>query len=83
MQKETFSENMRMALAMKAKTQHSLAAASGLHPSRISAIATGKADPASLKHGRLRRRCRYLSRGFLKTIPQAWAPLSNFFIHYS
>ena len=45
MQKETFSKNMRMALAMKAKTQHSLAVASGLHPSRISAIATGKADP--------------------------------------
>lgn len=45
MQKETFSKNMRMALAMKAKTQHSLAIASGLHPSRISAIATGKADP--------------------------------------
>ncbi|WP_279754072.1 helix-turn-helix transcriptional regulator [Rothia similmucilaginosa] len=30
---------------MKSKTQHSLALASGLHPSRISAIATGKADP--------------------------------------
>lgn len=45
MQKETFSKNMRMALAMKAKTQHSLAVASGLHPSRISAIATGRADP--------------------------------------
>lgn len=45
MQKETFSKNMRMALAMKSKTQHSLAVASGLHPSRISAIATGKADP--------------------------------------
>lgn len=45
MQEETFSKNMRMALAMKAKTQHSLAVASGLHPSRISAIATGKADP--------------------------------------
>lgn len=45
MQKETFSKNMRMALAMKAKTQHSLAVTSGLHPSRISAIATGKADP--------------------------------------
>jgi Helix-turn-helix. len=45
MQEETFSKNMRMALAMKAQTQHSLAIASGLHPSRISAIATGKADP--------------------------------------
>jgi DNA-binding helix-turn-helix protein len=45
MQEETFGKNMRMALAMKAKTQHSLAVASGLHPSRISAIATGKADP--------------------------------------
>lgn len=45
MQKETFSKNMRMALAMKAQTQHSLAVESGLHPSRISAIATGKADP--------------------------------------
>lgn len=45
MQKEAFSKNMRMALVMKAKTQHSLAVASGLHPSRISAIATGKADP--------------------------------------
>lgn len=45
MQEETFRKNMRMALAMKAKTQHSLAVASGLHPSRISAIATGKADP--------------------------------------
>ena len=39
MQKETFSKNMRMALAMKAKTQHSLAVASGLHPSRIIAEA--------------------------------------------
>nr|DAN65923.1 MAG TPA: helix-turn-helix domain protein [Caudoviricetes sp.] len=45
MQKETFSKNMRMALVMKSKTQHSLAVASGLHPSRISSIATGKADP--------------------------------------
>nr|DAK37393.1 MAG TPA: helix-turn-helix domain protein [Caudoviricetes sp.] len=45
MQEEIFSKNMRMALAMKSKTQHSLALASGLHPSRISAIATGKADP--------------------------------------
>ena len=45
MQEETFGKNMRMALAMKGQTQHSLAIASGLHPSRISAIATGKADP--------------------------------------
>ena len=45
MQMETISKNMRMALAMKAQTQHSLAIASGLHPSRISAIVTGKADP--------------------------------------
>lgn len=45
MQKDAFSANVRMALAMKAKTQHALALDSGLHPSRISAIATGKVDP--------------------------------------
>lgn len=45
MQDKTFSKNMRMALAMLDTTQRSLAMESGLHPSRISAIATGKADP--------------------------------------